>query len=245
MSKCFSLIFLIQISKILSQIFSLYETSNDTIIYSSGLKLIELNKLILSPYNRRFNNITSDLIDVDLTIPSSIGFYQNNLDFATGYPEIISMIHENNIVGINNISLYSFHNENVFYPQEVIFGKPNSIYHIISNYSLVNCSYSNMNFKPIFFENSIKLSQFSKFEFFLQFTFGLYKNSICSAKSLILWEGVEREILIPISSVTTSPCPHVSKQTIGKPFATASNTTCGVPSATDVKNNASDFCIIF
>ena len=178
MSKCISLIFLIQISKILSQIFSLYETSNDTIIYSSGLKLIELNKLILSPYNRRFNNITSDLIDVDLTIPSSIGFYQNNLDFATGYPEIISMIHENNLLGINNISFNSFHNEKVFYPQEVIFGEPKPIYNIISNYSIVNCSYSNMYFKPNFFETSIKINQYSKFEFFLQFTFGLYNNSI-------------------------------------------------------------------
>ncbi len=178
MTKYISLIILIQISKILSQIFSLYETSNDKIIYSSGLEAIELNHFIFSSHNSIYNNITSDLIDVDLTIPSSIEFYHNNLDFATGYPEIISMIYENDILGLQNISLNYFHNEQVFYPQKVILGKPKPLYDMISNYSMVNCSYTNMNFNPITMISDIKLNQYSKFEFFLQFTFGLYDNSI-------------------------------------------------------------------
>ena len=57
--------------------------------------------------------------------------------------------------------------------------------------------------------------------------------------------GVDKGILIPTSSLTESPCPQVSKQTIGKLFPIASKTTCGVPSATLVKKNRSLSCMIF
>ena len=197
MSKYIKLIFLIQISKILSQIFSLYETVNDSkIYYSSGLETKEIEKQIFNPKFTNFQDTRSDLIEVDLKIPNIIEFYHNNLDYATGYPLITTMIFENNIFGLNNISMNYFHDDHVFYPQNVIYNTIIPLKVNINNDLFVNCSYYNMNYKTYLFEYSRKIKPYRKSEFFLQFTFGLYENYI------YYLNGNNDEILLNISECT-------------------------------------------
>ena len=197
MSKYIKLIFLIQISKILSQIFSLYETVNDSkIYYSSGLETKEIEKQMFEPKFTNFQDTRSDLIEVDLKIPNIIEFYHNNLDYATGYPLITTMIFENNIFGLNNISMNYFHDDHVFYPQNVIYNTIIPLKVNINNDLFVNCSYYNMNYKTYLFEYSRKIKPYRKSEFFLQFTFGLYENYI------YYLNGNNDEILLNISECT-------------------------------------------
>lgn len=51
-------------------------------------------------------------------------------------------------------------------------------------------------------------------------------------------------IFTPDSEFTISPCPHVLRHTTGRPLATASSTTCGVPSTTLVISKTSIVRII-
>ena len=167
------------ISKISSQIYSLFETPKEILSTSITLQKLESKKSYFEIMNYVYSDIYSPLIQVDLSIPSTISFSHSNLDFGIGYPNFLSLIYKEINYGNNKISITNSHNKNVFYPQRV---KDNLVisssnYENHNNESIVDCVFNNM-----YYEYQLNNMQgnknYNKFEFFLQYTFGLYNGEL-------------------------------------------------------------------
>ena len=172
-----SLIFLFLILKSKSQIYTLYETSENEINYSDTLSELEYTDYHMSR-NSFIVSYYSDLIEADQIINNQFSFFQQNCDFGTGYPLFFSLIKDTSNLG-ENISISFSHSNNIFYSELVVNKKINHKNYDNFNPDLeVNCSFIEMTYDP----NLEKIGEidfsFSKFEFFLKFTFGLSNGDV-------------------------------------------------------------------
>ena len=168
---------LILISEISCQIYSLYEISpNITLSYSKGLS--EIRNKILKNVSYSITNSTSDLIEVEKNVHLSILYYQNNIDFANGYPYIQYSLLENDILNLSLINIDYYHDSSVFYPLKINKNSAVQLNEINNNQTLVNCLFKTMHFENVYTKRQSAFNLYEKFQYFLQYTFGLYNNEL-------------------------------------------------------------------
>ena len=180
-----SIILLIIFSKSICQIYTLYETSNENINYSNELLNLEKNKTYITSNNYYYSDFQSDLIYVDQKINNTITFFQHNIDYSIGYPIIYSLFKDNKNLNKSNISIYyTYDKKNIFNPQRVNNKKVNLTSNdYIVNEHIVNCSFSEMNYKTKMIQYNVNVKSYNKFYFFLQYTFGYVDGKVYYIKN--------------------------------------------------------------
>ena len=180
----YSIYLFLLISKILCQIYTLFQSDELYLEKSPFLNEIEsslYNKNITNPL---FDNFHFPLYETKKKEEITFPLFFKNIDYGNYKPLIEVLIKDNKVLDISNISFHYKENNNILYPERVIKGnviKNNEKQN--NNLNLVNCSLDLLHYDyKIKFINKINI-KFTKFQFFFQITLGLFNGNIYYMKN--------------------------------------------------------------